>query len=87
MKSVKQSTTTMSSTKAEYIAAMEAIWIRKLIDGLGVFPTNNEPMEMYCDNSYAIIIANELGVQKGANIIEGRFTIFEKLSKKVALIF
>nr|GEW71210.1 retrotransposon protein, putative, Ty1-copia subclass [Tanacetum cinerariifolium] len=40
----KQSTTAMSSTEAEYIAAskstMEAIWIRKFIYGLGV-PTNN----------------------------------------------
>ncbi|GJR84723.1 putative retrotransposon protein [Tanacetum coccineum] len=38
-KSSKQSTTAMSATKAEYIAAseaaMEAVWIRKFIPGLG----------------------------------------------------
>nr|GEW07249.1 retrotransposon protein, putative, Ty1-copia subclass [Tanacetum cinerariifolium] len=38
-KSAKQSTTAMSSIKAKYIAAteasMEAVWIRKYIDGLG----------------------------------------------------
>nr|GEV57681.1 hypothetical protein [Tanacetum cinerariifolium] len=38
-KSTKQSTTAMSITEAEYIAAseaaMEAVWIRKLISGLG----------------------------------------------------
>nr|GEZ50683.1 hypothetical protein [Tanacetum cinerariifolium] len=49
-KSAKQSTIAMSSTEAKYIAAlkvsMEAIWIRKFIDGLGVVPTNKEPMEM-----------------------------------------
>ncbi|GKD72016.1 hypothetical protein Tco_1326106, partial [Tanacetum coccineum] len=41
-------------------------YIRKFIDGLGVVPTNNEPIEMFCDNFGAIIIANEPGVQKGA---------------------
>ncbi|GJU82815.1 retrotransposon protein, putative, ty1-copia subclass [Tanacetum coccineum] len=39
-KSSKQSTTAMSATKAEYIAAseaaMEAVWIRKFISGLGI---------------------------------------------------
>ncbi|GJW49026.1 hypothetical protein Tco_0080672 [Tanacetum coccineum] len=38
-KSSKQSTTAMSATKAEYIAtseaAMEAVWIRKFISGIG----------------------------------------------------
>ncbi|GKF59858.1 hypothetical protein Tco_0176644 [Tanacetum coccineum] len=37
-KSAKQRTTTMSSTEAEYIAdveaSMEAVWMRKFIDGL-----------------------------------------------------
>ncbi|GJS58800.1 hypothetical protein Tco_0653584 [Tanacetum coccineum] len=39
----KQSTTTMSATEAEYIAAsevaVEAVWIRKFILGLGIVPT------------------------------------------------
>ena len=69
-KSAKQSTTAMSSTEAEYIAAseatMEAVWIRKFISGLGVVPSNERPINMYCDNSGAIIIANEPGVHKGA---------------------
>ncbi|GJX26927.1 hypothetical protein Tco_0233223 [Tanacetum coccineum] len=48
-KSAKQSTTAMSSTKAEYIAvveaSMEAVWMRKFIDGLGgVVPSNKRPM-------------------------------------------
>ncbi|GJU78970.1 hypothetical protein Tco_1276040 [Tanacetum coccineum] len=34
-KSSKQSTTAMSAIEAEYIAAMEAVWIRKFILGLG----------------------------------------------------
>ncbi|GJR50190.1 hypothetical protein Tco_1400711 [Tanacetum coccineum] len=63
-KSVKQSTTAISSTKAKYIAAseasMEAVWMRKFIDGLGgVVPSNKRPMEKLCDNEPAIAIAND----------------------------
>ncbi|GJY74500.1 retrotransposon protein, putative, ty1-copia subclass [Tanacetum coccineum] len=62
----KQSTTAMSSIEAEYIAAMEAIWIRNFISRLGVVPNIDRPMDMYCDNTGAITIANEPGVQRGA---------------------
>ncbi|GJT23826.1 retrotransposon protein, putative, ty1-copia subclass [Tanacetum coccineum] len=62
-KSSKQSTTAMSATESEYIAAseaaMEAVWIRKFISGLGIVPTINEPLNMYCDNSAAVHYANE----------------------------
>ncbi|GJZ67122.1 retrotransposon protein, putative, ty1-copia subclass [Tanacetum coccineum] len=47
-------------------AAMEAVWIRKFISGLGIVPTINEPINMYCDNSAAVHYANEPGVQRGA---------------------
>ncbi|GJZ61773.1 retrotransposon protein, putative, ty1-copia subclass [Tanacetum coccineum] len=69
-KSSKQSTTVMYSMEAEYIAAaevaMEAIWIRKFIFGLAVVPSIDKPMGMYYDNTCAITIADEPGVQKGA---------------------
>ncbi|GJV55931.1 retrovirus-related pol polyprotein from transposon TNT 1-94 [Tanacetum coccineum] len=70
-KSAKQSTTAMSSTKAEYIAAaeasMEVVWMRKFIDGLGdVVPSNKRPMEMLCDNEHAIAIAADPEILKGA---------------------
>ncbi|GKC11557.1 retrotransposon protein, putative, ty1-copia subclass, partial [Tanacetum coccineum] len=57
--STKLSTTAMSSE-----AAVEAVWIRKLIDGLGLVPTNKVPTDMYCDDSGALIIANEPRVQR-----------------------
>ncbi|GKA55272.1 retrotransposon protein, putative, ty1-copia subclass [Tanacetum coccineum] len=63
-------TTAMSATEAKYIAApeatMEAVWIRKFISGLGIVPTKNEPIRMFCDNSAALHFANEPGVQIGA---------------------
>ncbi|GJR87198.1 hypothetical protein Tco_0211209 [Tanacetum coccineum] len=54
----------MTRTASE--AAMEAVWIRKFISGLGIVPTINEPINMYCDNSAAVHYANEPGVQRGA---------------------
>ncbi|GKE44493.1 hypothetical protein Tco_1471777 [Tanacetum coccineum] len=56
---------------SEYIAAsetiMEVVYIRKFNDGLGnVVPTNKEPMEMLCDNTGTIAIANEPIIMKGA---------------------
>ncbi|GJU53478.1 MAK10-like protein, partial [Tanacetum coccineum] len=44
--------------------AKEAVWIRKFIFGLGIVPTNEEPMNMYCDSTGAITIANEPGITK-----------------------
>ncbi|GJZ04515.1 hypothetical protein Tco_0537790 [Tanacetum coccineum] len=76
-KSSKQSTTAMSATEAEYIAAseavMEAVWIRKFISGLGIIPTINEPIKMFCDNSAALHFANEPGVQRVARHYHRRY--------------
>ncbi|GJR58607.1 retrotransposon protein, putative, ty1-copia subclass [Tanacetum coccineum] len=47
-------------------ASKEAVWVRKFISGLGVVPTIEEPIKMYCDNIRAITIANESGITKGA---------------------
>ncbi|GJW09105.1 retrotransposon protein, putative, ty1-copia subclass [Tanacetum coccineum] len=76
-KSSKQSTTAMSAIESEYIAsseaAMEAVWIRKFISGLGIVPTINEPIRMFCDNSDALHFANEPGVQIGARHYHMRY--------------
>nr|GEV00548.1 retrotransposon protein, putative, Ty1-copia subclass [Tanacetum cinerariifolium] len=76
-KSSKQSTTMMSATEAEYIVASEvaikAVWIRKFISGLGIVPTTNEPIKMFCDNLAALHFANEPGVQKGARHYHRRY--------------
>ncbi|GKD68578.1 retrotransposon protein, putative, ty1-copia subclass [Tanacetum coccineum] len=70
-KSAKQSTTAMSSIEVKYIAAakasIEAVWMRKFIDGLGgVMPSNKRPMEMLCDNEPALAIASDPEILKGA---------------------
>ncbi|GJY68523.1 retrotransposon protein, putative, ty1-copia subclass [Tanacetum coccineum] len=69
-KSTKQSIFATSSTDAKYIVAFdaskEAVWIRKFISGLGIVPTIEEPISMYCDNTGAIAIAKDHGITKGA---------------------
>ncbi|GKA61298.1 retrotransposon protein, putative, ty1-copia subclass [Tanacetum coccineum] len=69
-KSAKQSIFATSSAEAEYIAAFdaskEAVWVRKFISRLGVVPTIEKPINIYCDNTKAIVIANESGITKGA---------------------
>ncbi|GKC35815.1 hypothetical protein Tco_1048199 [Tanacetum coccineum] len=54
-------------------AAMEAVWIRKFILGLGIVPTTNKPIKTFCDNSAALLIANEPGVQRGARYYHRRY--------------
>nr|GFA94292.1 hypothetical protein [Tanacetum cinerariifolium] len=69
-KSTKQSICATSSIDVEYIAAFdeskEVVWIRKFIYGLGIVPTIEEPISMYCDNTRAIAIVKDDGVTKGA---------------------
>nr|GEY56177.1 retrovirus-related Pol polyprotein from transposon TNT 1-94 [Tanacetum cinerariifolium] len=73
----KQSTTSKHATEAEYIAASEAakeaVWIRKFIDELGVVPSNDYPIKMNCDNSAAIIMTKELGIQNGARHFKRKY--------------
>ncbi|GKA22424.1 hypothetical protein Tco_0708386 [Tanacetum coccineum] len=40
---------------------------------LGIVPTINKPIKMFCDNSTALLIANEPGVQKGARRYHRRY--------------
>ncbi|GJU59039.1 retrotransposon protein, putative, ty1-copia subclass [Tanacetum coccineum] len=73
----KQTTIAMHATQSEYMAAseaaMEAVWIRKFVGDLGVMPSINKPINMYCDNSAAIIFANEPGVMKAPYIFLHRY--------------
>nr|GFC33432.1 hypothetical protein [Tanacetum cinerariifolium] len=76
-KSSKQITNVQHPIEAEYIAASEAtkeaVWIRKFIDELGVVPSNDYPIKMNCDNSAAIIMAKESGIQKGTRYFERKY--------------
>nr|GEW78030.1 retrotransposon protein, putative, Ty1-copia subclass [Tanacetum cinerariifolium] len=49
-----------------YVFVLNGDAVRKFISELGVIPTIEEPISMYCDNTGAIDIANESGITKGA---------------------
>jgi hypothetical protein len=62
-KSSKQSVVAQSTTESEYIAAseagQEAAWMKKFISDLGVMPSIQDPIEIFCDNEGAIAQAKE----------------------------
>nr|GEX41506.1 retrotransposon protein, putative, Ty1-copia subclass [Tanacetum cinerariifolium] len=84
-KSTKQSIFATSSTDAEYISAFdaskEAVWIRKFIFGLGIVPTIEEPISMYCDNTEAIAIAKDDGVTKCARHFRAKVHYLREIIK------
>ncbi|GJZ17425.1 retrotransposon protein, putative, ty1-copia subclass [Tanacetum coccineum] len=90
-KSAKQSTTAMSSTEAEYIAAakasMEAVWMRKFIDGHGgVMPSNKRPMEMLCGNEPALAIASDPGILKGARHFQRKYRYIREVIQEGEIV-
>ncbi|GJV83657.1 retrotransposon protein, putative, ty1-copia subclass [Tanacetum coccineum] len=70
---------------ADYIAAFDAlkevVWIRKFIYGLGIVPTIEEPISMYCDNTRAIAIAKDDGVTKGERHFRAKVHYFHETIK------
>nr|GEW57734.1 putative retrotransposon protein [Tanacetum cinerariifolium] len=66
------------SQEAKYIvaakASMEAVLMRKFIDGLGdVVPSNKRPMEKLCYIEPAIAIVNDLGILKRARHFQRKY--------------
>ncbi|GJX33969.1 hypothetical protein Tco_0245526 [Tanacetum coccineum] len=62
-----------------FVASKEAVWVRKFISGLGVVPTIEKPISMYCDNTGAIAIANDVGTLKGARHFRAKVHYLAKL--------
>ncbi|GJT32920.1 retrotransposon protein, putative, ty1-copia subclass [Tanacetum coccineum] len=90
-KSAKQSTIAMSSTEAEYIAAakasMEAVWMRKFIDGLGgVIPSNKRPMEMLCDNEPALAIVGDPEILKGDKHFQRKYHYIHEVIQRGEIV-
>ncbi|GJT38372.1 putative RNA-directed DNA polymerase [Tanacetum coccineum] len=62
-KTLKQDTVADSTCESEYIAACEAskeaIWMKNFIGDLGVVPTVQDPIEIFCDNESAVALTKE----------------------------
>jgi hypothetical protein len=61
--SSKQDTVADSTCESEYIAASEAakeaIWIKNFLEDLGVVPSVQDPIEIFCDNEGAVALTKE----------------------------
>ncbi|GJS36782.1 hypothetical protein Tco_0535164 [Tanacetum coccineum] len=72
----KKSIFATSYAEAEYIvpyaASKEGVWVRKFIFGLGIVPTFEEPINMYCDNTGVITISNESEITKGVGHVRAK---------------
>ena len=89
-KSSKQETTADSTTEAEYIAASdaakEAVWIRKFVTELGVVPTIESPIPLYCDNSGVVAQAKEPRSHQKSKHIERRYHILREIVSRGDII-
>ena len=70
-KSSKQDKVADSTCESEYIAASEVVkeaaWLKNFIGDLGVVPSINRPVEIFCDNEGAIALTenqNTMGSQR-----------------------
>ncbi|GKC15632.1 hypothetical protein Tco_1012414 [Tanacetum coccineum] len=68
-------------------ASMEAVWMRKFIDGLGdVVPSNKRPMEMLYENEPAIAIAADPGILKGARHFQRKYHYIREVIQEREII-
>ena len=85
-RSGKQSTVAQSTMESEYIAtaevANEAVWLRKFIIELRVFPGMQDPVNIYCDNTGAIANAKEPRSHSIAKHILRRFHVIRQYIKE-----
>ena len=89
-KSSKPEMTVDSTTEAEYIAtsdaAKEAVWIWKFVTELGVVPTVESPIPLYCDNSGAVAQAKEPRSHQKSKHIERRYHILREIVSRGDII-
>ncbi|KAL4366243.1 hypothetical protein GQ457_05G027450 [Hibiscus cannabinus] len=85
-KSSKQDTVADSTTEAEYIATSEAakevVWIKKFITSLGVIPSIEDAVDLYCDINGAIAQSKEpISHQRSKHILRSFHLIREIIDR------
>nr|GEU50169.1 hypothetical protein [Tanacetum cinerariifolium] len=85
-KSSKQDTVADSTCESEYITACEvsneAIWMKNFIRDLGVVPTVQDPIEIFCDNKSVVTLTKEPMIIKSQSILKENTILFEAKLKK-----
>ncbi|CAL2237085.1 unnamed protein product [Prunus armeniaca] len=71
-----------STTEPEYIAASEAakevIWMKKFITELGVVPSIESLVILYCDKNEAITQAKQLGSHQRSKHLQRRYHLIRE---------
>ena len=82
-RSVKQSSIADSTMEAEYIAASEAakeaVWLKNFLLDLGVVPSAQSAITLYCDNSGAVANSREPRSHKRGKHIERKYHLIREI--------
>ena len=82
-RSVKQSSIADSTMEAKYIAASEAakeaVWLKNFLLDLGVVPSAQSAITLYCDNSGVVANAKEPKSHKRGKHIERKYHIIHEI--------
>ena len=82
-RSVKQSSIVNSTMEAEYISASETtketIWLKNFLLDLGVVPSMQSAITLYCDNSGAVANSKEPKSHKRGNHIERNYHLIREI--------
>ena len=80
---MKQSSITDSTMEVEYIAASEAtkevVWLKNFLLDLGVVPSTQSTIILYCDNSGAVANAKEPRSHKRGKHIERKYHLIREI--------
>ena len=80
-RSVKQSSIADSTMESEYIAAKEAVWLKKFITDLEVVPNMDKPIVLCCDNIGAVANSKEPRSHKRGKHIERKYHLMKIASQ------
>ena len=83
---MKQKCVADSTMEAEYVAATEAakeaVWLKNFLQELGVVPTAESPITLYCDNLAAIAQTKEPRSHFSGKHIERKYHLIRHIVKR-----
>ncbi|KAA0067109.1 gag/pol protein [Cucumis melo var. makuwa] len=77
-RSIKQSCIPDSTMEAEYVAASEAVWLKKFLTDLEIVPKMHLPITLYCDNSGVVANSRDLRSHKRGKHIERKYHLIRE---------
>ena len=78
-RSIKQFCIIDSTMEVKYVAAKEAVWLRKFLSDLEVVPNLDKPMTLYCDNSGVMANSKEPRSHKKGKHIERKYHLLREI--------